>query len=90
MAVINGVNMSTHHSFTTQLSEVIRSHRKMSGLTQNQLANFSGVGKTVIFDLEHGKETVRLNTLLKVLSVLNIELKIVSPLGEVNAQSKSL
>lgn len=82
--------MSTTNNFMTQLSEVIRSHRKMSGLTQNQLANFSGVGKTVIFDLEHGKETVKLNTLLKVLEVLNISLKVVSPLGGVDAQSKNL
>lgn len=40
----------------------------------------SGVGKTVVFDLEKGKITVRLATLLKVLRVLNIKIEFKSPL----------
>lgn len=71
--------------FPLQLAKAIRAHRKMSGLTQNQLATFAGVGKTVIFDLEHGKSSVQLDTLLKVLGVLNMHIEIVSPLGELNA-----
>jgi len=42
----------------------------------------AGVGKTVIYDIEHGKETVRLITLLKVLDALNISVNMVSPLME--------
>jgi len=76
--------------FVLQLSKAIRMHRKMSGLTQNQLADFAGVGKTVVFDLEHGKSTVQLDTLLKVLSVLNMHIEIISPLGGLNAQSENL
>ena len=75
-------------NFVLKLSAVIRAHRKQSGLTQLQLANFAGVGKTVIFDLEHAKATVKLDTLLKVLDVLNIRLEIISPLGDANAQSQ--
>lgn len=55
-------------------------HRKKSKLTQKQLANLAGVGKTVVFDIEKGKETVQLNSLLKVLSVLNIKLEMKSSL----------
>lgn len=54
--------------------------RKRSGLTQKQLADLSGVGKTVVFDIEKGKETVQLNSLLKVFSALNIEIKLLNPI----------
>jgi y4mF family transcriptional regulator len=61
---------------------IIRQHRKLGGLSQAGLAKLAGVGKTVIFDLEHGKETVQLDTLKKVLAVLNIRLELHSPILE--------
>jgi len=57
-----------------QISKIVVFHRKKSGLTQKQLADIAGVGKTAVFDVEKGKETVRLNTLLKILSALNIKI----------------
>jgi len=63
-----------------QISKIVVFHRKKSGLTQKQLADIAGVGKTAVFDVEKGKETVRLNTLLKILSALNIKLNLYSPL----------
>lgn len=63
-----------------QLSEVIRMHRKKSGLTQKGLADLAGVGKTVIYDIEKGKETIQFDTIKKILSVLNIKIKFESPL----------
>ncbi|MDZ7625214.1 MAG: type II toxin-antitoxin system Y4mF family antitoxin [Ignavibacteriaceae bacterium] len=63
-----------------QLSEVIRMHRKKSGLTQKGLADMADVGKTVIYDIEKGKETIQLDTIKKILSVLNIKIKFESPL----------
>ncbi len=62
------------------IGEIIRFHRKKAGLTQKQLASLAGVGKTVVFDIEQGKRSVRMNTLLAVASVLNIKLKPESPL----------
>ena len=56
------------------LSQLLQGLRKKSGLTQQGLAMLAGVGKTVVFDLEHGKASVQLDTLLKVLKVLNIKL----------------
>ena len=53
--------------------------RKQSGFSQQELARLAGVGKTVIYDIEKGKESVRLNTLLKVLDVLNIQMKVETP-----------
>lgn len=63
-----------------KLAGVIQMHRKEAGITQKQLADLAGVGKTVIFDIEKGKETVRLDTLLKVLDALNIKVTLDSPL----------
>ena len=62
------------------LSKIIRYHRKKSGLTQLQLATLAGVGKTVVFDIERGKKTVQLDSLLKVMRVLNISVQFESPL----------
>ncbi|MFH0893885.1 MAG: helix-turn-helix domain-containing protein [Bacteroidota bacterium] len=62
------------------LSKVIRKHRKTAGLSQLQLAEMAGVGKTVVFDLEKGKETIQLDTLRKILSVLNIKVQLQSHL----------
>lgn len=65
-----------------EIAEVVRYCRKQSGLSQKDLALYAGVGKTAIFDIEKGKETVQLNTLLKVLAVLNINLKLEAPLSK--------
>ena len=62
------------------ISETIHSHRKKSGLSQEELAKLAGVGKTVVFDIEKGKQTVQINTLLKIFSVLNIQIQLKSPL----------
>ena len=66
-----------------KLSDVVLFHRRQSGLTRNQLADIAGVGKTVIYDIEKGKETIRFTTLQKVLAALNISIKYESPLMEV-------
>lgn len=63
------------------IARAVRFCRKQSGLSQQTLAKIAGVGKTVVFDIEQGKETVRLNTLLKILDVLNIHLSLETPFG---------
>ena len=64
------------------LGAFIREHRKKAGLTQIELANLAGVGKTTVFDIEKNKETVRWNNLLAVLGVLNIKIEFNSPLNK--------
>ena len=61
------------------LASIIRKHRKAARLSQFQLAIMAGVGKTVVFDLEKGKETIQLDTLRKILTVLNIKVQLTSP-----------
>ena len=63
-----------------ELATIIKRHRKAANLTQLELAELAGVGKTVVFDIEKGKETVKIQTLSKVLKVLNIEMRFTSPL----------
>lgn len=62
-----------------EMASVIHYCRKQSGLSQQELARLAGVGKTVIYDIEKGKESVRLNTLLKILDVLNIKITFETP-----------
>ncbi len=63
-------------------AEIILFHRKRSGLSQQALAELAGVGKNLVYELEGGKQSVRMENLLKVLAVLNIELDFKSPLRE--------
>lgn len=65
-----------------EIADTIHRYRKISGLSQQALAELAGIGKTAVFDIEKGKETVQLNTLLKVLNTLNIHLKLEGPLEE--------
>jgi len=67
-----------------EVAQAVHACRKQSGLTQQQLAKLAGVGKTVIYDIEKGKDTVQLRTLLKVLNTLNIELKLQTPIKQFN------
>ncbi len=64
----------------TIIGRVVQYHRKQAGLSRINLADIAGVGKTVVYDIENGKETVRLNTLFKVLGALNVSLSLDSPL----------
>ena len=65
-----------------KLADIILFHRKHSGLTQQELAELAGVGKNMVYELEGGKQSVRLENVLKVLQVLNIEIDFQSPLRE--------
>ncbi|MDP7028191.1 MAG: helix-turn-helix domain-containing protein [Candidatus Marinimicrobia bacterium] len=64
------------------MSELILYHRKQAKLTRIELAELAGVGKTVIYDLEKGKNTVKWVTILHVLNALNISIVFNSPLME--------
>ncbi|MFP8489548.1 helix-turn-helix domain-containing protein [Gracilimonas sp. Q87] len=65
-----------------EIGLIIKCHRKKSNLTQVQLADLAGVGKTAVFDIEHGKETVQYETLQKICKVLNISIELESPMME--------
>ena len=63
----------------TSLHDLVRQQRRLSGLSQVDLARLAGVGKTAVFDLEHGKRSIRFDTLIKILTVLNIKISFAAP-----------
>ncbi|WP_026600754.1 helix-turn-helix transcriptional regulator [Methylomonas sp. 11b] len=56
--------------YTQQLGQALRAARKQLGLTQSELALAAGVGVRFIVDLEAGKPTVRLETVMRVIEAL--------------------
>lgn len=64
--------------FFTDLANLILYHRKQAKLNRKELASLAGVGKTVIYDIEHGKQNIQLDTLLKIFKVLNIKIEFTS------------
>jgi HTH-type transcriptional regulator / antitoxin HipB len=62
------------------VGQIIRFHRKKSGLSQKALAKLAEVGKTVVYDIEKGKISIRFDTLLKVMGILNIKITFQSQL----------
>ncbi len=65
---------------TQRIGRMIRYHRKRAGLSQLELANLCGIGKTAVFDVEKGKSTVQVSTLAALLVGLNISVHWHSPL----------
>ena len=64
------------------IGDIIKYHRKKSGLSQKALADVAGIGKTVVFDIEKGKETVQFKSIMLILKALNINILLDSPLME--------
>lgn len=63
-----------------KIARMVRFHRKKAKLTQLELAKLADIGKTAVFDIEKGKKTVQLDTLLAVFDVLNIQMGFHGPL----------
>lgn len=73
-----------------EIGRLVRYHRERARLSREALATIAGVGKTVIFDVEHGKATVQFDTLRALLRALNIRVGFDSPLvGEFMAHGQT-
>lgn len=59
---------------------LLRYHRERAGLSRRALSALSGVSETAIYDVEHGRPTVQLDTLLALLAALNLSLHVEGPL----------
>ncbi len=62
------------------IGKMILFHRQKSGLSRIKLAEISGISKTVIYDIEHGKSSVQFDSINKLLQTLNIKIEFKSPL----------
>jgi y4mF family transcriptional regulator len=72
------VNISLHSA--PMIGRIVHFHRKQAGLSRLALADIAGIGKTAVYDIEKGKPTVRLNTLLQLFEALNLKVSLDSPL----------
>jgi HTH-type transcriptional regulator/antitoxin HipB len=62
---------------TKDLAVIIRQSRKLQGLTQEDLAGLSGLGRRFISELENGKQTAQIGKVFVVLNILGIGLQAV-------------
>jgi y4mF family transcriptional regulator len=61
---------------TQELGQALRTARKRLGLTQTRLALAAGVGVRFIVELESGKSTVRLDSVMRVIEALGGEINL--------------
>ena len=59
---------------TSDLGAAVRSRRKQLGYTQAFLASYAGVRSSFLSDLDNGKETIQLNKVLEIISLLGMDL----------------
>ncbi len=59
-----------------ELGAAVRDARRQQGLDQLLLADLAGVSDRFLRDLEHGKPTVRLKEVLRVLDALGLTLQV--------------
>jgi y4mF family transcriptional regulator len=59
---------------TLELGKIARAARKKQGLTQLDVAGLAGKSNRFLIDLERGKETLQMQMVIDVLSLLGLEL----------------
>lgn len=64
-------------AFNARFSQCITSQRKKLGLTQEELANKSGVNRVTIAKLETHQRLASMEVVLKLLTALNMEIQFV-------------
>ena len=64
-----------------KIGETVARVRKQQGFTQLELSQAADVGRRFVVELEAGKETIHAGKMLKVMSVLGIDFRLVEPKG---------
>ena len=59
-----------------KLGKILRARRKVLNLTIGKLAEYTGLSRTTISDIELGKVHPRLDVINEIFSFLNLEMKI--------------
>lgn len=58
------------------LGQAVRARRRALGLTQEATADLAGVGLRLVHEVEHGKGTVQLANLTRLLNALGLHLEV--------------
>ena len=64
-----------------KIGETVARVRRQQGFTQLELSQAADVGRRFVVELEAGKETIHAGKMLKVMSVLGIDFRLVEPQG---------
>ncbi len=64
-------------AWARELAQVVRARRRQLRFSQRELAELASVGPDFLYDLERGKPTVRLGTVMQVLDALGIDVRYV-------------
>ncbi len=72
----NPTELASANTLPPGLGAAVERQRRLLGLTQQQLADLAGVGVVFLYELEHEKQTVRLDKVLDVLRTLGLELRL--------------
>lgn len=71
--------MKTANSAMSLIARAVLHHREKAGLSRRQLSELAEVAESCIYNVEKMSTGVRLDTLLKLFSVLNIRLALHGP-----------
>lgn len=66
----------TRSSLAERIGQAVRQERERSGLRQDELSLVAGVSTRVVHQIEHGKPTSRLDSLVSVLDALGLQLSV--------------
>ncbi len=86
MTILQGLIIFTAMAAKYELHKIVYFHRKQARLSRTALADLAGVGKTAVYDIEKGKNTMRWVTIIAILDALNIDIEFNSPLMEIYAK----
>jgi HTH-type transcriptional regulator / antitoxin HipB len=84
--VAQEVSMSEAIRTPRQLGSLIHNERLRRGLSQQELANLAGTGQKTISRIETGHEGAKLDTLFRLLAVLQLEIRF-TPRSVANSKS---
>ncbi len=59
-----------------QLGNIVRRARKAKGLSQSELGRLAGMRQATVSEIETGHAALRLDTLLSLVSALDLDLKV--------------
>ena len=73
--------MHSQPRFSALIADAVRHARKQQGLRQDELARAAGVSVRTVHHIEHGKQTIRLDVLERVLTALGLTINVMSRHG---------